>query len=107
MHDHGDEIEADLQRYYGLDLLDLYRGRLSLRKVGVLIAHLPLGSATVAALSGAAEGWVMGDYLLADVFNATAGQPHPARPQIVDSIKLDKMRQQLLVQARGAVKHDG
>jgi hypothetical protein len=34
-------VEADLQRYYGIDLRDLWRGGLSLRRVRVLLDHLP------------------------------------------------------------------
>ena len=41
-----------MQRYYGIDLLDLYRPsrELSLRKIGVFVDHLPPESATVTAL---------------------------------------------------------
>lgn len=45
-----DEVEADLQRYYGVDLRDLWRGGLSLRRVGVLIVGLPPESLTMSAL---------------------------------------------------------
>ena len=46
-----DEVEADLLRYYRIDLLDLWRGGLSLRRVGVLIAGLPPDSLTMSALA--------------------------------------------------------
>lgn len=46
----------DLARYYGgLDLLDLHRGRLSWRRLRVLIDHLPPESATKTAMRLAAE----------------------------------------------------
>lgn len=50
--DYPQEIEADFHRYYGLDILDLYRsgGGISLRKVDVLVRHLPPESATVTAI---------------------------------------------------------
>lgn len=39
-------LEADLQREYGVDLTDLYRGTLTLRRLHVLIDHLPPECAT-------------------------------------------------------------
>jgi hypothetical protein len=46
--DHGEAIEADLHRFYNVDLLDVFRGKLSPRKALVLINALPDTSATVA-----------------------------------------------------------
>lgn len=56
MNRYAEPLEADLQRYYTLDLLDLYRpgSRLSLRKLGVLISYLPPESATATAI----RNWV-------------------------------------------------
>jgi hypothetical protein len=51
---HGEALEADLQRYYQLDLADMYRGRVSVRKVSVLASHLPRGGAVGQRLGGAA-----------------------------------------------------
>lgn len=53
---YGDHIEADLQRYYQVDLLDLYRpGRkLSHRKLSILLSHLPPESATATAIRNTA-----------------------------------------------------
>ena len=52
----GDEIESDLHDK-GVDLVDLYRGRLSLRKVAVLIAFLPPTSALAIATNGGQAPW--------------------------------------------------
>ena len=41
----GEALEADLARYYQLDLADMWRGRLSVRRVSVLVHHLPPGCA--------------------------------------------------------------
>lgn len=38
---YGDEIEVDLHREYGVDLLDFFRGRFSWRKLYLLIQKLP------------------------------------------------------------------
>lgn len=45
-------MEADFQRYYGLDLLDFYRGKLSVRKTAVLALKLPQGAETWRELGG-------------------------------------------------------
>ena len=62
------EIEADFQDiYHGLDLLDLYRGKLSLRKVHSLIQRLlkmPGKSALLMACDETAE-WGTTEHLLA------------------------------------------
>lgn len=48
---HGGALEADLQRFYRVDLRDLFRGGLTFRRLEVLIAHLPADAATVAILA--------------------------------------------------------
>lgn len=62
---HFPAVEADLHRYYRIDLLDLYRGKLSVRKLLSLIWGLPHGSALHIALHGDEARWTPGDYLLA------------------------------------------
>lgn len=46
MWERPEEIEADFQRYYQIDLCDLFAGRLSLRRFGVLLFNLPPGATT-------------------------------------------------------------
>lgn len=60
--------------------MDLWRGRLSLRKLAVLIAHLPVGSAVWALSADVPYGWTLTDTLLADIFHILAGEQHPLRP---------------------------
>ncbi|MFE5332569.1 hypothetical protein ACFRCG_39945 [Embleya sp. NPDC056575] len=50
LREHGEAIEADLLRYYQVDLLDLYRGEMSWRRLRVLIRYLPVESATSRAM---------------------------------------------------------
>lgn len=45
-------VEADLQRYYQIDLADMYRGTVTVRKVAVLVQHLPRGATTWQMLGG-------------------------------------------------------
>lgn len=65
MTEHAEAVEADLQRYYGVDLLDRYRGRLSSRRLRVLIQHLPRDAALVRALHGEEAEWGLTEHLLA------------------------------------------
>lgn len=44
LEEHGEIIEADLQRYYGVDLTGLWRGELTMRRALVLIRGLPPGA---------------------------------------------------------------
>lgn len=54
-------------RYYGVDLLDLWRGRLSLRRVAVLVDTLPPSSATAVAVHGERALWGPTEHLLATI----------------------------------------
>jgi hypothetical protein len=98
LNEHSDAVEADLSRYHGLDYRDRWRfdaeGRrvLTLRMISARVKHLPADSATSHALGG--SGWRVGDYLLAHLFQATCGEPHPALPesQIVADPAREKRR---------------
>lgn len=63
-----------------MDLLDLWRGGLSLRRLSVLVDALPSESATISALVGIPSGWTNTALLVADLFHAIAGEAHPSRP---------------------------
>jgi hypothetical protein len=68
-------IEADLEREYGRDLCDLWRGTMTLRKVGVLIKGLPPGSASMRAIAGVTgplSTWSLTEALLARLVDETA-----------------------------------
>lgn len=65
-------MEADLLRYYQVDLLDYYRGRLSARRLRVLIRHLPREAALVRALHGDAADWGLAEQLLAGAIDELA-----------------------------------
>jgi hypothetical protein len=62
---HAEAIEADLFRYYGLDLLDYHRGALSSRRLRVLIEHLPREAALVREVHGEDAAWGLAEHLLA------------------------------------------
>ncbi|MFI7009967.1 hypothetical protein [Streptomyces sp. NPDC050145] len=71
LREHGDAVEADLA-YRGFDLLDLWRGTLSPRKVDILIRGLPPDSATRQSLNDGLPLWRQTDFILADLVDATA-----------------------------------
>ncbi|MFI6107263.1 hypothetical protein [Streptomyces sp. NPDC051310] len=48
-----------------MDLLDWHRGRLSSRRLAVLVRHMPRDSALARAVHGEAADWGVSDYLLA------------------------------------------
>jgi hypothetical protein len=58
-------VEADLLRFYGVDLLDYHRGRLTARRLRVLIRHLPRDAALVRAVRGEDVDWGLAEHLLA------------------------------------------
>ncbi|MFE5856641.1 hypothetical protein ACFQ61_25970 [Streptomyces sp. NPDC056500] len=55
-----------------MDLLDWHRGRLSSRRLSVLIEHLPRDSSVNRALHGEAAEWSVTDHLLAAVVDHLA-----------------------------------
>lgn len=71
-------MEADLQRFYGLDYRDRWRdgtGRLTLRRLAVLIEHLPADSALAAEAK--VQDWSLTNVLIAQLWQLWAGKPHP------------------------------
>ena len=63
--EHAEALEADLLRYYGIDLLDWHRDRLSARRPTVLVRQLPHDSALNRELHREAADWPVTDHLLA------------------------------------------
>lgn len=76
-------MEADLSRFHGVDLADLWRGELTIRRLSVLVHYLPPDAATKRlGLPATAAGWDVNSFLLADVFHALTGKPHQQRPAL-------------------------
>lgn len=70
--EHGEAVEADLLRYYQRDLADVTTGRLSWRRLRVLLRYLPEDSATAREVRGTPY-WSQADHLLAGVHDLLAG----------------------------------
>lgn len=84
LREHEGAVEADLQRYYGIDYRDRWRGDLTLRRLLVLIRYLPRESAVQIAVNG--EHWSIEAHLIDDLrmvqvhSKKNPAKPHPARP---------------------------
>lgn len=102
-----DEVEADLQRFYGVDYRDRFRpgggeSRLTLRRLGVLLQGLPMESDFYSAKDERppiSEGSV----LLLDLFQVLTGKPHPRPKALVaerERVRRDALIRQKREQAR-------
>lgn len=81
---------------YGVDLLDLWRGKLSLRKVRIYLDGLPRNCALSRAVDANATAWSLTDHLLAELLHSsrtanwqrsdgkTPPPPRIARPGVED-----------------------
>ena len=82
-------MEADLARYYQLDIRDRWRRgphgrpRLTLRQLAVRLRHLPDDAATTRALNAGQEPWQLAHLLAADLFHAFTGHENPRLTQAV------------------------
>lgn len=57
------ELEADFQRFYGIDLADLWTGKMSPRRAWNLVENLPAGAALWQAIGGP-NAWTGEEYAL-------------------------------------------
>jgi hypothetical protein len=86
LRDNQDALEADLQRYYQVDIADLWRSGLSVRRLSVFVAALPPDSMTVSELSKMPREWAdVTPWLLDYVIQYLTGEPHPARPDLAQA----------------------
>ena len=69
MDEHGEAVEADLLREYGVDILDWYAGKVSTRRVLNLIRRLPAQSNTARATEGDEALWGYKEHLLASILD--------------------------------------
>lgn len=73
IRDHGAAAEASLRAVYGVQLGDLFTGRLTCRQLIVYLRHLPADSALGIALHGDAARWGVGEHLLAMAVDVLVG----------------------------------
>jgi hypothetical protein len=70
-----DQLEADFQHYYGLDLRDVFTGKISLRRAAVLTNGLPPG-AGVRRLFGGDGAWSDETRMLAGLVDQVVSLAH-------------------------------
>lgn len=72
--EYGEAIEADLQRYYRVDVRDAFRpcSGLTFRRLRALISHLPTDSALARRIGGEDAEWTLERQLLAAIHDRLA-----------------------------------
>lgn len=75
---HGDDLEADLRRFYGIDYRDA--SACTLRQVWVMIRRLPAESATMFARHNGESPWTRGEIINARMWEMWTRKPYPGRP---------------------------
>lgn len=73
MREHGQALEADLLRYYRVDLAGIVTGTLSPRRLAALVRGLPEDAATIRAVAGTEAMWGLTEHLLARILDTLAG----------------------------------
>lgn len=93
-------MEADLQRFYGIDYRDRWRdgGRLTLRRLYVLLANLPPESALAALERDGKPDIRLEHVMLGDIWQATARsrKPHP----LISDARRDARKKKAITPAR-------
>lgn len=109
LRDHADAVEADLQRFYGLDIAD-HPARLSTRRLLVLVRHIPRGQGAAVHSADGTHGWEwtperdLLDHLYRftvrrDTEKHTDPGPHPWHPEHAAKARKAKAREPKLVEA--------
>lgn len=70
LREHGEAVEADLRRVYGIRLRELFTGGMTWRELGVYVRGLPPESAARTAMNGNLPEPTQESLLLADVIDA-------------------------------------
>lgn len=74
LRDYPNELRADLQRYYGINLDDVYGGSVSLRHAAAISVCLPNGSRTLAKIDPKSQfGYT--EWLLLGILNSLREEP--------------------------------
>jgi hypothetical protein len=101
-------VEADLARWYHVDYRDRWRfdeqgrRRLTLRRICVLVRHLPAESALAVIARDGQPAWELRDVLLATIWQAAAHsqKPHPLLERAAESRTVSPARARQLDEAR-------
>lgn len=106
---HSDEVEADLQRYYGVRYADRFTGDMTIRRLLVLVQGLPQESLFKSVTSEVLPTSVEAQ-LLMEIAESLHGKSHPRRTAFKDAERLRReaverrARQKLIEQRRKAAR---
>ena len=106
---HSDEVEADLQRYYGVRYADRFTGGMTIRRLLVLVQGLPQESLFKSVTSEVLPTSVEAQ-LLMEIAESLHGKSHPRRTAFKDAERLRReaverrARQKLIEQRRKAAR---
>lgn len=85
---HGDDIEADLMRFYGVDYRQPpERGGPTLRQVWVYLRRLPVESALTVSRNKGRLPWTRTDIAVARLWEMWTQKPYPGRPYAHEEIE--------------------
>lgn len=76
----GDDLEADLRRFYHIDYRDRWRAALTLRQVWVFVRRLPHDAALLVDTETGDQPWTRGDIIGARSWEMFTRQWYPGRP---------------------------
>lgn len=76
----GDDLEADLRRFYHIDYRDRWRTALTLRQIWVFVRRLPHDAALLVDTETGDQPWTRGDIIGARSWEMFTRQWYPGRP---------------------------
>ncbi|MEO2133379.1 MULTISPECIES: hypothetical protein [unclassified Microbacterium] len=83
-----------------MDLADYFRGELSLRRLSVLIKHLPADAAVQRIAHKGETAWTREELLLTHLIQVWTGKPHPWLPKADRRSRYADLRARLEAQQR-------
>lgn len=90
---HGDDLEADLRRFFHVDYRELFTGGLTLRQVWVFVRRMPTDSALLTARNGGRPPWTRAEIIAARQWEAWVRKRYDGRPPSPEEIDAWKAQQ--------------
>lgn len=85
-----------MKREYGVELIDFYRGDMSVRLLGVYVRQLSVKSSLVRALNDGQEPWDNAASLIADLWALWAKEDHPVRAERIEKARAEEKRARVI-----------
>ncbi|WAB10127.1 hypothetical protein SEA_GRAVAILLIA_17 [Mycobacterium phage Gravaillia] len=93
LDNHGDDLEADLRRFYGVDMRGLFTGDLTLRQLWMFVRRIPGDSALLTARNGGRPPWTRAEIIAARQWEAWVRKPYDGRPASPEEIEAWRKKQ--------------